>query len=178
MYPNDWPKIRVVVLNRDNNTCQQCGGVDNLHVHHMIPRAFGGNDNPSNLITLCSGCHAAKHPYLQASLARRVIERWALRIAKWLDKNEEVLKTPKGLGVALRLFKLKHFRANQIDVVLAALSGKSVLLVSPTGSGKSLCYQLPAVLKKKVSYVISPLKALMSDQVICLTKKTDSSYIR
>ncbi|WP_240545250.1 HNH endonuclease [Sinorhizobium fredii] len=48
---------------------------------------MGGTDEPSNLVTLCDGCHAAHHPNLAGGLARRVIERWAMRLARWLDKG-------------------------------------------------------------------------------------------
>ena len=49
--------------------------------------------------------------------------------------------------------------------MLAALRGESVLLVSATGSGKSLCFQIPILLSRGTSFVVSPLKALMSQQV-------------
>ncbi len=57
------------------------------------------------------------------------------------------------------------FRPNQEEVCLAAANGSDVLLVMPTGSGKSLCYQLPGVLRGCTTLVISPLIALMDDQV-------------
>jgi DEAD/DEAH box helicase len=56
-----------------------------------------------------------------------------------------------------------RFREGQLPVVQAALIGRSLLVVSPTGFGKTLCFQLPAVLRRGVSVVISPLKALMGD---------------
>src|SRR5450432_448680 len=57
------------------------------------------------------------------------------------------------------------FRPNQEAVCRAAVDGNDVLLVMPTGSGKSLCYQLPAIARGGTTLVISPLIALMEDQV-------------
>jgi RecQ family ATP-dependent DNA helicase len=57
------------------------------------------------------------------------------------------------------------FRPGQLDAVRAAVSSRDVLLVMPTGAGKSLCYQLPAVLDRKLGVVVSPLVSLMTDQV-------------
>ncbi|MBM2813758.1 MAG: recQ [Ignavibacteria bacterium] len=58
-----------------------------------------------------------------------------------------------------------NFRNGQAEIVQAVLSGKNVLAVIPTGGGKSVCYQLPALLLDGVAIVISPLIALMKDQV-------------
>lgn len=107
-----------------------------------MPRALGGTDELSNLITLCDGCHAAHHPNLQVKLSRRLIERWSLGLVRWLDSKGETARAATNLSPALRLFGLTRFRDGQLPVVLAALAGRSVLLVSPTGSGKSLCFQL------------------------------------
>lgn len=54
---------------------------------------------------------------------------------------------------------------------MAALAGRSVLMISPTGSGKSLCFQIPAILRPGTAYVISPLKALMTEQISSLQRK-------
>lgn len=61
-------------------------------------------------------------------------------------------------------FGFRSFRANQEAVCRAATEGKDVLLVMPTGAGKSLCYQLPAIARGGTALVISPLIALMDDQ--------------
>jgi ATP-dependent DNA helicase RecQ len=61
------------------------------------------------------------------------------------------------------------FRANQEAVCVAATSGKDVLLVMPTGAGKSLCYQLPAIARGGTALVVSPLIALMDDQAAKLS---------
>ena len=65
-------------------------------------------------------------------------------------------------------FGFAAFRDGQEPVVDAVLNGRNVLAVMPTGAGKSLCYQLPALVKGGVSIVISPLIALMDDQVAAL----------
>jgi ATP-dependent DNA helicase RecQ len=64
-----------------------------------------------------------------------------------------------------RVFGFRHFRANQEAVCRAAIQGRDVLLVMPTGAGKSLCYQLPALARGGTTLVVSPLIALMEDQV-------------
>jgi RecQ family ATP-dependent DNA helicase len=63
-----------------------------------------------------------------------------------------------------RTFGFASFRANQEAVCRAAVSGQDVLLVMPTGAGKSLCYQLPALARGGTALVVSPLIALMDDQ--------------
>ena len=73
---------------------------------------------------------------------------------------------------ALRdVFRLPGFREGQEDIVRAVLSGRDTLAVMPTGSGKSLCYQLPGLVLPGVTLVISPLIALMKDQVDSLNSK-------
>ncbi|KAF0095239.1 MAG: ATP-dependent DNA helicase RecQ [Puniceicoccaceae bacterium 5H] len=65
-------------------------------------------------------------------------------------------------------FGFSAFRAPQEDIVAAALEGRDTLVIMPTGGGKSLCYQLPALLLDGVTVVVSPLIALMKDQVDAL----------
>jgi len=66
------------------------------------------------------------------------------------------------------LFGFRDFRRGQREACEAALAGRDVLVVMPTGSGKSLCYQLPALLRDDLTVVVSPLVALMQDQVEAL----------
>jgi len=176
-----WRAVRAVVLARDSHVCRACGETcsqGEADVHHLIPRAAGGVDDPANLITLCDGCHAAHHPNLQGTLARRMIERWGLRLARALDLRHELAGVDESLGAAMRLLGVTHLRTPQLDVILAALRGESLLLVSATGSGKSLCFQVPILLTRGCGFVISPLKALMSQQVADLQmKKVPATFI-
>src|SRR3984893_5497353 len=63
------------------------------------------------------------------------------------------------------VFGFAEFRAGQGEIIDTILSGRDVLAVMPTGSGKSLCYQLPALLRDGLTVVVSPLIALMRNQV-------------
>ncbi len=63
------------------------------------------------------------------------------------------------------VFGYDDFRPGQDEIVAAALAGQSVLAVMPTGSGKSMCFQLPAIVENALTVVVSPLIALMRDQV-------------
>jgi len=67
-------------------------------------------------------------------------------------------------------FRLPAFRTGQQAVIDALLAGRSALAIFPTGGGKSLCYQLPALLLEGLTLVVSPLIALMKDQVDALER--------
>lgn len=75
-----------------------------------------------------------------------------------------------------RIFGFNQFRGNQETIVENILRGKNTFVIMPTGAGKSLCYQLPAVIKEGTSIVISPLIALMKNQVDQLNAFGISAY--
>lgn len=62
-------------------------------------------------------------------------------------------------------FGYPHFRGRQAEIVATLLRGDNALVLMPTGGGKSLCYQIPALIRNGVAIVVSPLIALMDDQV-------------
>jgi ATP-dependent DNA helicase RecQ len=76
-----------------------------------------------------------------------------------IDRKQQILKD---------VFGYDHFRPGQLPVIDALLAGRNVLAVMPTGSGKSLCFQVPALVKGGLTIVVSPLVALMQDQVQAL----------
>lgn len=82
-------------------------------------------------------------------------------VADPMDAPQQTLRT---------IFGFRHFRPGQAEAVTAALDGRDALVVMPTGFGKSLCYQLPALIRDELTIVVSPLVSLMEDQVSGLAR--------
>ncbi|MEU4717041.1 DNA helicase RecQ [Micromonospora purpureochromogenes] len=79
------------------------------------------------------------------------------------------LRTEDALRVLRRVFGYDAFRGFQREVIDHVVAGGDALVLMPTGGGKSLCYQIPALVREGVAVVVSPLIALMQDQVDALT---------
>src|SRR6266568_8323339 len=79
--------------------------------------------------------------------------------------NRKPDKAPDALSVLNSVFGLPAFRGEQETIVRHVTAGGNCLVLMPTGGGKSLCYQLPSLLREGCGIVVSPLIALMRDQV-------------
>ncbi len=75
------------------------------------------------------------------------------------------------INILERYWKFTSFRPLQEDIINAVLNGEDTFALLPTGGGKSICFQVPALAKEGICIVISPLVALMKDQVANLAKR-------
>ncbi|EOY25440.1 RECQ helicase L2 isoform 1 [Theobroma cacao] len=71
--------------------------------------------------------------------------------------------------IRFNVFGISSYRPNQREIINAVMSGRDVLVIMAAGGGKSLCYQLPAILRQGIALVVSPLLSLIQDQVMGLT---------
>nr|DAD24883.1 TPA_asm: hypothetical protein HUJ06_026347 [Nelumbo nucifera] len=79
--------------------------------------------------------------------------------------------------IRFNVFGISTYRANQREIINAVMSGRDVLVIMAAGGGKSLCYQLPAILRDGVALVVSPLLSLIQDQVMGLSALGIPAYM-
>ncbi|GCB70837.1 ATP-dependent DNA helicase Q1 isoform X1 [Scyliorhinus torazame] len=94
-----------------------------------------------------------------SGIPRVSAEDWNKKGFSWSPKVDEVLKS---------VFNLQNFRSLQLQAINVTMAGKDIFLIMPTGGGKSLCYELPAVCSTGFTLVICPLISLMEDQLMVL----------
>src|SRR5689334_4297051 len=109
----------------------------------------------------------AQLEHAQATLALQGLE--GLEDEPRSDETIRAYDGPADPDALLAHLGHRAFRAGQREAVEAALVGRDALIVMPTGGGKSLCYQLPGLASPRLTVVVSPLIALMADQVRALT---------
>src|SRR6476661_5325450 len=93
---------------------------------------------------------------------------WRLPCVGYENRVMQMPDTSSMRRVLKDVFGFADFRPGQQNAMTALLAGRSVLTVMPTGAGKSLCYQVPALVLGGLTIVVSPLVALMQDQVAAL----------
>ena len=81
------------------------------------------------------------------------------------------MRGDRALEILKEYWGYDNFRPMQREIIDAAVDGKDVLAILPTGGGKSVCFQVPALMKDGIALVVTPLIALMKDQVESLEKR-------
>ncbi|CAO2827328.1 unnamed protein product [Amaranthus hypochondriacus] len=119
----------------------------------------------SELKALLEDCEASSSQ--ENDGASTALENWSGSF-EWDSKADDL---------RLNIFGISSYRANQREIVNAVLSGRDVLVIMAAGGGKSLCYQLPAVIRDGICLVVSPLLSLIQDQVMSLTALGIPAYM-
>ncbi len=170
-----WAKA---VKKRDNYTCQfSFGDIYRKHngpleADHILPKAYGGRNILSNGRTLCKNCHAQYLIEAEQKYYSKNLHFFYLHIRDFILG---LFGQPKQLQYYALLDYLtgkKSFRKGQLDAIrVLTEKKKNLIFVSPTGSGKSIIYQIAGILSQDQTLVISPLMALQKNQVEFLWRK-------
>ena len=89
---------------------------------------------------------------------------------KSVHKHKEDVYYLNQLDILQKYFGYQNFRKGQETLINSILKGQDVLGIMPTGAGKSICYQVPALMMEGITIVVSPLISLMKDQVTALNQ--------
>ena len=148
-----------MVCEEDAANCQSYldGGMDS---HATITTLRPPTSAP--LVTHPSNSRVPSRPPLNQSLFKPSTGRIpddANQFCGPYPHSQELMK------VFTQVFGLRQFRSNQLEAINAAILGEDCFVLMPTGGGKSLCYQLPALMTPGVTVVVSPLRSLIQDQV-------------
>ncbi|MCL7025550.1 hypothetical protein MKW94_023480 [Papaver nudicaule] len=124
-------------------------------IKRLLDRQEKLYERQSELKSLLDECKTSESP----SGVPVAVENWSGQF-EWDSRADDV---------RFNIFGIPTYRANQREIINAVMSGRDVLVIMAAGGGKSLCYQLPALLGDGVALVVSPLLSLIQDQVMGLT---------
>ncbi|THU74564.1 hypothetical protein C4D60_Mb04t34710 [Musa balbisiana] len=131
----------------------------------LLDRQEGLHKRQSELKALLEECEASKSTaQVDSSVAT---DDWSADF-EWDSRAEDI---------RFNVFGISSYRANQREIINAVMSRRDVLVIMAAGGGKSLCYQLPALLCDGVALVVSPLLSLIQDQVMGLTTLGIPAYM-
>ncbi|KAJ8513523.1 hypothetical protein OPV22_003957 [Ensete ventricosum] len=131
----------------------------------LLDRQEGLYKRQSELKALLEECEASKSTaQVDSSVAR---DDWSADF-EWDSRAEDI---------RFNVFGISSYRANQREIINAVMSRRDILVIMAAGGGKSLCYQLPALLCDGVALVVSPLLSLIQDQVMGLTTLGIPAYM-
>lgn len=128
-------------------------------IKQLVDRQDQLHERQSELKSLLEAFEASRgSPIQYGGSSSTALENWSGTF-EWDSRADDV---------RLNVFGIPAYRANQREIINAVLSGRDVLVIMAAGGGKSLCYQLPAILREGIALVVSPLLSLIQDQVMCL----------
>ncbi|KAK6782743.1 hypothetical protein RDI58_020539 [Solanum bulbocastanum] len=125
-------------------------------IKYLLDRQEKLHERQFELRALVESCESSSGP--GSDNAAVPVDDWS-RPFEWDSQADDI---------RFNVFGISKYRANQREIINTTMSGKDVLVIMAAGGGKSLCYQLPAVLRDGVALVVSPLLSLIQDQVMGL----------
>ncbi|XP_055820800.1 ATP-dependent DNA helicase Q-like 2 isoform X2 [Solanum dulcamara] len=126
-------------------------------IKYLVDRQEKLLERQFELKALVESCESSSGP--GADNATVSVDDWS-RPFEWDSQADDI---------RFNVFGISKYRANQREIINSIMSGRDVLVIMAAGGGKSLCYQLPAVLRNGVALVVSPLLSLIQDQVMGLS---------